>query len=313
MTEKPAVPTQPSTPSATLPVVQGVPITSGDRVVYPDLDVTKLELARLYSALAVRMLPYIQNRPLTLVRCETQIRGPHALREACRFLPHEAGWYRWAEPAIRRIQIPEQKKMGEYLVVDSPEALVALIQGDIVEIHVWNSTIDHVDEPDRIVMDLDPGAEVEWARVVEGARIVRDVVADLGLRCWPKLTGGKGVHVVLPFEAWYGWDTVYELSRRIAQAVVQRQPALFTTDFAKARRKRQILVDYKRNHRGAVAVAAYSARANPEAAVGVPVAWRELKASMGPRHWTVRNVRERLELASDPWAEFWTTKQQLNR
>jgi bifunctional non-homologous end joining protein LigD len=292
----------------------GVAVTSPDRLIYPALNFNKRDLAQFYADIARWMLPYVANRPLTLVRCERGIRSEDGLRQECRFLPHEAAWYRWAAPPIRRVQIQEQKKIGEYLVVDSAEGLAALVQGDILEIHCWNSTVDSLETPDRIVLDLDPGAGVAWAQVVAAALRVRALLTSLGLQCWPKLTGGKGVHVVVPFQPEHGWDAVYELARRLAQAVVQGDPDLFTLDFAKQKRPRKILIDFKRNHRGAVAVAAYSARARPHGAVGVPLSWRQLLACRSPDYWTVSNVRQRQRrLKADPWRDFWSCRQRLTR
>ncbi len=294
--------------------VAGVAISSPARPVYPDLGFDKRDLAQFYADIASWMLPYVSNRPLTLVRCERPVRTSTALRTDCRFLPHEAGWHHWAAPAVRRVQIQELKKLGEYLVVDSAEALVSLIQGDIIEIHAWNSTADRVEHPDRIVLDLDPGDGVEWAQVVAAALQLRDLLSSLGLQSWPKFTGGKGVHVVLPFAPEHGWDEIYALSRRLAEAALERDPSGFTLDFSKKARKHQILIDYKRNYRGAIAVAAYSTRARPNGAVGIPVSWRELGLSRGPDQWTVKNVRARLKsLKSDPWREFWVCRQRLGR
>jgi bifunctional non-homologous end joining protein LigD len=289
--------------------VLGVPITNPARVVYPEFGFTKLDLARLYEDLAELALPYIANRPLTLVRCEKGVHEEDALRRECKFLKHEPGWHRWARPPIRRVQIREQKKLGEYLVVDSPEGLIALIQGDIIELHVWNATIDRIEQPDRIVFDFDPGDEVPWPQVLHAARLLRTALEKLGLECWPKLTGGKGLHVVLPFRAEHGWPEVYAFSRAVAESVVREQPDCLTLDFARAGRRAKILIDYKRNHRAAVAVAAYSTRANPAAALSVPLAWSELKPRLAPRAFTVRNIRRRLK--QDPWRDYWTCKQRL--
>lgn len=188
------------------------------------------------------------------------------------------------------------------------------VQGDIVEVHAWNSTVDHLEQPDRIVLDLDPGEGVPWAQVVAAARQLRDLLSSLGLRCWPKLTGGKGLHVVVPFEPEHGWDATYLLAHRIAQAALERNPSTFTLDFSKQKRARRILIDYKRNHRGAVAVAAYSTRARPNGPVGIPVSWRALGSVRGSDHWTVVNLRQRLErLQHDPWRDFWNCRQRLTR
>lgn len=296
----------------TAPSVRGITITTPERPVYPALGFTKLHLAALYADLAEWMLPYVANRPLTLVRCEKGVRSADALRSECKFLRHEPGWHRWARQPIRRIQIQEQKKVGEYLVVDSPEGIVSLVQGDILELHVWNATTDQLERPDRIVFDLDPGADVAWADVLGAARILGDQLGAIGLESWPKLTGGKGIHVVVPFQPEHGWSAVYAFARAVAEAVVRRDPAKYTTEFAKQHRSDKILVDYKRNHRAAVAVAAYSPRARPSGAVGVPLAWSELRSSLRPDRWTVTNVRERLRrLKRDPWVGLWQSRQRL--
>jgi bifunctional non-homologous end joining protein LigD len=312
-TEKPDAPSDPRGRTRASSGAR-IAITSPDRMIYPALNFTKQDLAAFYDTLAPWMLPHVANRPLTLVRCSSGILSPDALREQCQFLPHEAAWYEWARAPIRRVHIQEQHKIGEYLVVDSPEGLVALVQGDIVEIHAWNSTVDHLEQPDRIVLDLDPGEAVQWAEVVAAARQLRDLLSSLDLRCWPKLTGGKGLHVVVPFQPEHGWDATYLLAHRIAQAALERHPNTFTLDFSKQKRARRILIDYKRNHRGAVAVAAYSTRARPNGSVGIPVSWRELGSVRGSDHWTVDNLRQRLHrLKNDPWRDFWTCRQRLTR
>lgn len=271
-----------------------------------------MSVAELYAELAELMLPYVRDRPLTLVRCEKGVRSADALRQDCKFLRHEPGWHRWVAEPIRRVHIQEQKKLGEYLVIDSPEGLVALAQGDIVEIHVWSSTVERLEQPDRIVFDLDPGPDVEWTSVIDAARLLRDELAALGLESWPKLTGGRGLHVVLPFQPEHEWSLVYAFARKVAEAVVRRAPEAFTTAFAKNRRQSKILIDYKRNHRAAVAVAAYSARAHPNGALGVPITWRELGPAVAPDHWTVQNIQQRLRrLKADPWKGFWTARQRL--
>jgi len=294
------------------PTVRGVVITSPGRPVYPALGYTKLDLARLYAELAERMLPYIAGRPLTLVRCENGVRSADALRRECKFLRHEPGWHRWAHEPIRRVQIQEQKKVGEYLVVDCPEALVALIQGDISEIHAWNALANDVEKPDRVVLDLDPGHDVPWPHVLEAARMLRAELRQRSLESWPKLAGGKGLHVVVPFQAEHGWLEVYGFARDVAEALSRQQPDRFTLDFAKSGRSQKILIDYKRNHRAAVAVAAYSTRAHPDGTLSMPLSWRELTPSLSPRQFTVDNVLARIHRRrADPWAGFWKARQRL--
>ena len=298
--------------TAASPVVAGVSISTPARPVYPRLHFTKLDLAHYYAAVGPWMLKYVKDRPLTLVRCEKGASRGDALRSECKFLRHEPGWHRWAPAEVRRVHIQEQKKLGEYLVVDTLAQLISLVQGDILELHCWNARSKQVEQPDRLVFDVDPSPDVAWDVVRDAAVQVRDRLAQVGLRSWPKLTGNKGLHVVVPFRAELEWSSVYAVARVIAQSLVQDAPSLFTLDFGKHRRNGKVLLDYKRNHRGAVAVAAYSARAVPSGAVSVPVSWEELERVQASGAFTVHTLPTRLaEQARDPWAEFWRCKQSL--
>src|SRR5436190_9373457 len=139
------------------PVVAGLKITHPDRLIYPELNISKLDLARYYEEVGPRMLPHVEGRPLTLVHC------PNGLAAACNFLRHGKVW---GPKSLRRVNIPEKTKTGEYLVADNLEAIVALAQLGIVEIHTWNSTDDDVERPNRLLWDLDQGPDVEWAQTV---------------------------------------------------------------------------------------------------------------------------------------------------
>ncbi|MFL5308814.1 MAG: DNA ligase D, partial [Myxococcales bacterium] len=144
--------------------VAGIPISHPERVVFPDQGITKLDLARYYESSGDRIVSHVAGRPLTLVRC------PGAIGDDCVFMKHSKVW---APPALRRIRIPEKTKLGEYLVADSVAAVVSLAQMDVVEIHTWNSRAEHVEQPDRIVLDLDPGPEISRRQVIDAARLVR--------------------------------------------------------------------------------------------------------------------------------------------
>jgi len=144
--------------------VRGIALSHAERVFFPAQGYTKLHLARYHDAVAQREMPHLRGRPLTLVRC------PKAIGEECYFMRHSKVW---APPALRRVRIREKTKLGEYLIADTPEAVIALVQMDVIEIHTWNTRDDDVERPDRIVFDLDPGPEVAWKEVIAGAR-----------RCW---------------------------------------------------------------------------------------------------------------------------------
>ncbi|HEU4689348.1 MAG TPA: non-homologous end-joining DNA ligase [Vicinamibacterales bacterium] len=282
--------------------VLGVRISHRDRLIYPDLGISKLHLARYYEAIAEWIVPHVAGRPLTLVHC------PAGLASPCIYLKHAKAW---GPSALRRVKIQEKTKVGEYLVADSIEAVVSLAQMGIVEIHTWNSTMEDIERPNRIVWDLDPGPAVTWKQVVHAAGVVRAVLKTLGLTSWVKTTGGRGLHVVAPIKAARDVSTCLEFSRDVSEAIVKTEPRLYTTTFAKVGRERKILIDYLRNNRTNTSIAAFSPRARPGAAVSMPIAWSDLKNS--PERWTLTTVPQRLKrLRTDPWAKYWACHQEIS-
>lgn len=285
------------------PQVAGVSLSHADRVVFPDLGLTKLDLARYYDAIADHVVPHLAGRPLTLVRC------PGAIGDDCTFMKHSKVW---APPALRRIRIQEKTKLGEYLVADSLAAVVSLVQMDVIEIHTWNSRAEHVEEPDRVVLDLDPGPRVSWEQVVEAGKLVRGALRALGLESYAKTTGGLGLHVVVPIVPERDWSECLAFARGLAIAIERQDPRRYTTRFAKAGRESKILLDYLRNNRTNTSIAAFSARARPGAPVSVPVSWAELSPRLDPLQFTVLTVPRRLaRLRRDPWEGYFRARQRL--
>ncbi len=307
--ERPRTPVRPERPSTAKSKsksnieIAGVRISSPSRVVYPDLGLTKRDVAAYYEAVADVMVPHLRGRPLTLFHC------PEGLGGECRFMKHSKVW---APEAVRRVRIPEKTKIGEYLVVDDARALLSVAQMDVLELHTWNSTVDRLEEPDRIVLDLDPGPEVRFAEVVRAARLVRDALGAVGLASFVKTTGGAGLHVVAPLVP-APWQACLGFSRAVATALARHDPRRFTVSFAKAGREAKILVDYLRNNRTNTSVAAFSTRARPGAPVSVPLAWEELSARLRPERFTLTTVPRRLRsLGSDPWAGYEAARGRLD-
>jgi bifunctional non-homologous end joining protein LigD len=290
--------------------VAGVRISHPERVVYPALSVTKLDLARFYEAIAGWIVPHLAGRPLTLVRCPTGVGPEEDGKKDCSFMKHSKVW---APAPLRQVRIQEQKKLGQYLIADTPAAVVALVQMDIVEIHTWNSTAEAVEQPNRIVFDLDPGPDVPWRQVVEAARLVRAALESLGLESFVKTTGGNGLHVVVPLAPALDWADCLAFSRGLAEAVVHEHPTRYTTALAKAGRERMILIDYLRNNRTNTSVAAYSTRARPHGPLSVPLAWDELAPRLRPERFTVLTVPRRLaSLGADPWEAYARCRQRIS-
>lgn len=280
--------------------VSGVRISHPDRLIYPDLGISKIQLARYLEEIADWIVPHVHGRPLTLVHC------PAGLAAPCNYLKHAK---QWGPNALRRVKIQEKTKVGEYLVADNAEAVVSLAQMGIVEIHTWNSTTDDLERPNRIVWDLDPGPQVAWKQVVTAARLVRDILKTLGLVAWVKTTGGRGLHVVVPIKPARDWSECLDFSKAVSETIERADPRMYTTAFAKAGRERKILVDYLRNNRTNTSVCAFSPRARPGAIVSTPIDWKELGG--GAERWTLLTVPRRLKRRSDPWADYWKSKQKV--
>jgi bifunctional non-homologous end joining protein LigD len=288
------------------------PTASTPRTVYPKARLTSADLASLYTEIAEWALPHVLDRPLTLVRMREPITKPDALRSQAEFVRHTARDQRFVSETVPRIRIPEKKKIGEYCYVDSLDGLLALISSGVIEWHVWNARVDDVEKPDRVVFAIEPGGGGRGRDVVGAARRLRGVLLERDLESWVKTTGGKGLHVVVPFRREHSWDDVFEFSKSVAALLADEEPDAYTTSFDKDDRTGRVLIDYKRNYRTSIAVAGFSLRARPNAPIAVPVAWSELGRVKGGDQWTATTIRTRLRrLKADPWAGYWTSRQRL--
>jgi bifunctional non-homologous end joining protein LigD len=200
------------------------------------------------------------------------------------------------------------------MTADSLPGVIGLVQMGVLEIHTWGAKRDALDNPDRIIMDLDPDPTVPWKSVIEAAQLVRTLLNELDLECFVKSTGGKGLHIVLPLRPIHTWDEIKAFSKGLADHLVRLIPDRFIANMSKQKRKGKIYVDYLRNSKGATAIAAYSTRAKAGAPVSVPLAWEELSAEVRSDYYTVINVLERLKkLKRDPWRDYFTVTQTLTR
>lgn len=284
-------------------VVAGVRITHPERVLYPEQGLTKLDLAEYYERVADWILPYVANRPLTMVRC------PEGSAGQCFFQKHLTAYL---PQQVRGVMIQEKNKRAEYVVIDDIAGLVALVQFSAMEFHPWGGTVDHLDKPDQIVFDLDPGPKVTWKRIVDAAREVRQRLLDHGLDSFVRTSGGKGLHVVVPLKAVVKWDAMKEFARTLAIELATEQPKEYVAVSTKAKRHGKIFVDYLRNARGATSVASYSTRARRGAPIATPVRWEELGRLQSASQYTVVNIQRRLaRLKEDPWKGFFTCRQTL--
>ena len=273
-----------------------VKLTHPDRIYWPDVGITKAGLADYYAEIWRSIAPHIVGRPLALLRCPEGVGG-----EA--FFQKHA--WKGVNAAVRLVPDPKAKSEPPLISIDSLDGLMALVQSATLEIHPWGSTLADWERPDRIIMDLDPGEGVSWAEVIDAAKEIRERFEAAGLAGFVKTSGGKGLHVVAPLTPSADWQAVKAFTKAMAESMAADSPDRYVATIAKAKRGGKILVDYLRNQRGQTAVAAYSTRARPGAAVSMPLDFDELGPDIGPAHFTVANAPGHIAARkSDPWAEL---------
>ncbi len=283
--------------------IGGVRLSSPGKVLYPEQGVTKSELALYYERIADWILPHIENRPLTLVRC------PEGQAKECFYQKHVNERF---PAAVHRVEVDESAKAVPYGAIDSLKGLISLVQMGALELHIWGSRRDQIEKPDYVVFDLDPDEGLGWERVVEGALRVRDRLAGLGLETFLKTTGGKGLHVVLPLTRRLEWDEVKAFTKAVSEDIAASEPDRYTSKLPKVRRQGKIFIDYLRNGRGATSIAAFSTRARPGAPVSAPLFWEELESDVRANTFNVRNLPQRLaSLRADPWEGIYKVRQSI--
>lgn len=267
-----------------------VKISSRDRVIFPDSKITKGQLADYYAAVAPILLPWLANRPISLVRC------PQGRARQCFFQKHDAGSF---GAHVHHVDIREKDGSTEpYLWIDDADGVLACVQMGTIEFHGWGSRVEDVEKPDRLVFDLDPDEGLDFAKVKKAAEDLKEHLADLGLTSFPMLTGGKGVHVIVPLTPQAEWPAAKSFAKRFARALAQAEPERFTANLKKAERKGRIFIDYLRNQRGSTAVMPYVARARPGAPVSVPLSWSELRDADNAQLFSVRDAATLLDRAT---------------
>jgi bifunctional non-homologous end joining protein LigD len=293
--------------------VDGVLVSHPERVIEPVKGRTKLDLVRYMGEVAEHMLPFVSKRPLMLFRCPVRVpdSGEHARtgsmeKTASCFVQKHSG------QGLGRTNLGSERIEGEeVLFATSERQLVTMAQNNAVEVHGWGSRLPRWDRPDWIVLDLDPGTDVPFARVVESAFETRDALRTLRLESWVKTTGGKGLHLVVPLARTYDWGTIRRASEAIAVLIARAAPERYVATMSKRARAGKIYIDYLRNAQGATAVLPYSPRARVGLTVALPVAWRDLR-SVQPDELDVISVPKMLaRRRTDPWADLLETKQVL--
>ena len=301
--EKPEpTPAAPARGKAEVPA-SAVKITNPDRVIFPEDGLTKGDLATYIAQVSPVMLPWVANRPISLVRC------PQGRAKQCFFQKHDAGSF---GDHVAHVDIREKDGSTEpYLYISDLDGLLACVQMGTIEFHGWGSRVEDVERPDRLVFDLDPDEGLDWKDVQRAAEDLKRHLADMGLASFPMLSGGKGVHVVVPLSPQAEWPAVKSFADRFARAMAAAEPERFVATMSKAKRVGRIFIDWLRNQRGATAVMPYSPRARPGGHVAAPVSWAEFGDIDTPQRFSMRDAAELIERANGRGLAGWGIADQV--
>jgi bifunctional non-homologous end joining protein LigD len=282
-------------PAASTVLPPNLRVSHPERVVDPQSGITKIDLVRYYALVAPLMMEHLKGRPIAMVRAPDGIEGQL-------FFQKHLDRYKMAgvvqlDPAI----FPGHPAMLE---IAAAEGLLSAAQMNVIEFHTWNGVKTKIETPDRMTFDIDPGEGVTWPQIQEAAQLVRSMLQELGLPCFLKTSGGKGLHLVVPLKKQFDWDTVKDFSQAVVQHLSRTLPDRFVAKSGAKNRVGRIFIDYLRNGYGATTACAWSARARPGLGISVPVRWDELMSLKGGNHWSVATVHQRLDEGNAPWAEY---------
>lgn len=284
-------------------ILQGVTITHPERVIDPASQLRKIDVAQYYEKAAERLLPWLADRPVSLVRVPDGVGGEQ-------FFQRHAS--RTEIPGAQPLDPKLDPGHAPLLRIATAKGLVGAAQMSALELHTWNAALNDLEKPDRFVLDLDPDPSLPWQRMIEATQLTLTLLDELGLSAYLKTSGGKGMHILVPLQRRHSWDEVKDFAHAISRHMASLMPDRFSAVSGPKNRVGKIFIDYLRNTRGASTVCVWSVRAREGLPVSVPVRRDELASLEAANQWTIANVDERLA-AADPWADWANTKQRLTR
>jgi bifunctional non-homologous end joining protein LigD len=281
-----------------------------DKPFWPDQGITKGDLLRYYEQVAPVLVPHLKNRPFTMRRYPDGAYGKAFFQKDAP--SHMPDWIPTHRALVSTRERSHAKKWVEFPLVNDPLALLWMVNMGCIDMNAWYSRVDRPDRPDFVLFDLDPTPEVPWSQTIQVALILKGLLDALGLASFPKTSGGKGFHVLVPTDRRSTYDDTRHFAELVAGAIVRAHPKLATTQWQKSRR-RGVLIDANQNGEGKTIASVYSARPRPNAPVSTPLHWDEVDESVDPSSYTMRGVLERVEQHGDVYAGVLTTKQSLSK
>ncbi len=276
-------------------------ISNPEKILIPEKKIRKIDIANYLDSIADWILPHISKRPLAILRC------PDGINKECFFQKKIEN-----NSAIHSQNIVNEKdKNQSVLYIDSKAGLLALCQLGAIELHPWGTHINHYKNPDLMIFDLDPGPGVTFSEVAEASLELKDILESLELKSFLKVTGGKGLHVHVPLKPQYSWEQMKSLAQAICIQIAGQNPTRYLTTMSKSKRRNKIFLDYLRNGFGATAIATYGLRARKEAAVAMPIAWKDV-SHVTPDQFFIKDVLRILKKRRDPWSDYFNCIQTVN-
>lgn len=256
-------------------------ISSPDKILFPESNMTKLELAKYYKKIAPRMMPHIRNRKISLVIC------PQGIAE------QKQGSCFYKKNMSDGVPLDPIKNIND---------VMTHVQNNVIEFHTWGSTVNNLDNPDIMVFDLDPDEKIGIEQIRQGAKDLKSILDELQLTSFLKTSGNKGYHIIVPLKPTKSWKIFNNFARKVAEVMEKKWPNLYTTNVRKQARNGKTFVDWIRNSRGHTSIAPYSVRAKSHARVSMPIDWKDLDKT-APNSITMQDAIKSLE-EPDPWKDF---------
>ncbi|MBE7075450.1 MAG: hypothetical protein E7375_00060 [Clostridiales bacterium] len=270
-----------------------IKISNPDKVLFPREKINKIDLINYYIEVSTLMLPYIENRLLSVIRCHDKVGGEMFFKK---------------HPSADKDMVEVYHDGDEeYFYIKDQSQLVYQVQMGTIEFHPWGSLVSKINKPDVMIFDLDPDDKLSLENLREAVLNVKNVLEELSLQSFLKTSGGKGYHIVVPFSETKDWESFYCFAKQIALLVEGKWPNLFTTNIRKAERKGKIFVDFLRNNRGSTCVAPFSVRAREGASISMPIDWKTLGV-ITPNEVDIKNYKNYL---NDGWKSYFKVKQVL--
>ncbi|SFD98698.1 DNA ligase D [Flavobacterium phragmitis] len=270
-------------------------LTNQNKIYFPKDGITKGEIVQYYNEVSALILPYLKDRPESMNRFPNGIDAPSFYQKDID-LDKTPKWLK-----TKKIYSESNDENIDYLICNNKETLLYMANLGCIEMNPWNSTIQHIQNPDWLVMDLDPATKEDFAVVIETAKTVKQLMDELETECLCKTSGATGLHIYIPLGAQYDYDSIKILGELIAREIQSRLPEKTTTERSIKKRNNKLYIDYLQNRKGQTLAAPYSVRPKPGATVSTPLEWSEVSEKLHPSQFTIKNVLKRFEKKGDLW------------